>query len=459
MSKAEDGQQARLDRAREIGLFRYMLIREAADPTLSGRQRGAMIRALAAQSHTDPFGRIVKLTRWTLDRWVKDWHRGGFDALVPSPRQSQPRTPPEVLELAAALKKENPGRTASQIRRILHAQLGWAPDETTLQRMFRRTGLTALVTGPVTPAVFGRFEADRPNEIWTGDALHGIRLGGRKTYLFAFLDDHSRAIVGHRWGFAEDTVRLAAALRPALAARGVPNYVYVDNGSAFVDSWLLRACAKLGIKLVHSTPGRPQGRGKIERFFRTVNSEFVVEIAAADGAPGREISDLHELNRLFTAWVETVYHQQTHSETGQAPLARWMAGGPFAVPVPTDLAEAFRWSEHRTVTKTATVSLHGNKYQVDPMLTGRRVELVFDPFDLTVITVRADGVEAGKALPHQISRHSHPKARPETPPELPTATTGIDYLALIDTEHTKTLAAKVNYAALSGDEQPGQAQR
>jgi putative transposase len=451
MSKAEDEQQARLDRAREIGLFRYMLIRQAADPTLSGRQRGAMIRAIAAQSHTDPFGRIVKLTRWTLDRWVKDWHRGGFDALVPSPRQSQPRTPPEVLELAAALKKENPGRTASQIRRILHAQLGWAPDESTLQRMFRRSGLTALVTGPVTPAVFGRFEADRPNEIWTGDALHGIRLGGRKTYLFAFLDDHSRAIVGHRWGFAEDTVRLAAALRPALAARGVPNYVYVDNGSAFVDSWLLRACAKLGIKLVHSTPGRPQGRGKIERFFRTVNSEFVVEIAAADGAAGREIADLHELNRLFTAWVETVYHHRTHSETGQAPLARWMAGGPFAVPVPADLAEAFRWSEHRTVTKTATVSLHGNKYQVDPMLTGRRVELVFDPFDLTEIRVRVDGVEAGKALPHQISRHAHPKARPETPPEPPAATTGIDYLALIDTEHTKTLAGKVNYAALGHD--------
>ena len=182
---------------------------------------------------------------------------------------------------------------------------------------------------------------------------------------------------------------------------------------------------------------------------RTVNSEFVVEIAAADGAPGREITDLHELNRLFTAWVETVYHRRTHSETGQAPLAKWMAGGPFAVPVPADLAEAFRWSEHRTVTKTATVSLHGNKYQVDPMLTGRRVELVFDPFDLTEIRVRADGVDAGKALPHQISRHAHPKARPETPPELPQTTTGIDYLALIDTEHTKTLASKVNYAALA----------
>ena len=138
--------------------------------------------------------------------------------------------------------------------------------------------------------------------------------------------------MGHRWGFAEDTVRLAAALRPALAARGVPDYVYVDNGSAFVDSWLMRACARLGIKLVHSAPGRPQGRGKIERFFRTVNGEFTVEIAAGDGKPGRQVSDLAEMNRLFTAWVENVYHRRVHSETGMAPLARWMAGAPFPVP-------------------------------------------------------------------------------------------------------------------------------
>ncbi len=91
-------------------------------------------------------------------------------------------------------------------------------------------------------------------------------VAGRKTYLFAFLDDRSRAVMAARFGHHEDTVRLALALRPALAARGVPEYVYVDNGSAFVDSWLLRACASLGIKLVHSTPHRPQGRGKIERF-------------------------------------------------------------------------------------------------------------------------------------------------------------------------------------------------
>src|SRR2546430_5563727 len=328
-----------------------MLIREAADATWAARQGGKRRRAWGGMAHADPEGRSVRVSRWTLDRWISEWRRAGFDALVPSPRQSVQRTPPEVFELAAALKKENPSRSAAQIRRILSAQHGWAPDERTLQRMFTRTGLTAL-RAPAAPAVFGRFEADRPNEIWTGDALHGPRVDGRKTYLFAFLDDHSRAVMGHRFGFAEDTVRLAAALRPALASRGVPESIYVDNGSAFVDSWLLRACATLGIKLVHSTPGRPEGRGKIERFFRTVRDQFLVEVSTSDG--GADVEDLAQLNRLFTAWVETVYHTRTHSQTGAPPLSRWRHAltHPGATPTPPRLREGFLWSRHPPVIRT-----------------------------------------------------------------------------------------------------------
>jgi putative transposase len=448
--KTDDQEQARLERARAIGLFRYMLIREAADPALTSRQRGALVRQIAAREHADPSGRPVRLTRWTLDRWIAAWRQGGFDALVPSPRQSQPRTPPEVIELAAALKKENPARTAAQVQRILRAQAGWAPDERTLQRMFIRTGLTNLAASQQQAgSAFGRFEASRPNEIWTGDALHAIRVGGRKTYLFAFIDDHSRAVMAARFGFAEDTIRLAAALRPALGSRGVPEWIYVDNGSAFVDAWLLRACAKLGIKLVHSRPGKPEGRGKIERFFRTVRGQFLAELT--DHRAG-QLAGLAELNRLFTAWTETVYHVREHSETRQSPLARWEAGGPFPVPPPPVLAEAFRWSERRTVSKTALVSMHGNRYQVDPALAGRRVELVFDPFDLTVLQVRCGGKDAGTALPHHITRHAHPKARPEEPgsgDDAPRAT-GIDYLALLDAQHDRQLAGRVNYAALDG---------
>ena len=450
---AEDEQKTRAERARAIGLFRYQLIREAADASHSTKQRGRLVRAIAEGEHTDPFGRRVRISRQTLDRWIRDWRAGGFDALVPSPRQPSQRTPAEVMELAVALRRENPERTAASIRRILHTQLGWAPDERTLQRHFTRLGLTKA--SAVTASVFGRFEAARPNELWTGDALHGPRIDGRKTYLFAFCDDHSRAMVGYRFGYAEDTVRLAAALRPALASRGVPEAIYVDNGSAFVDAWLLRACAKLGIKLVHSTPGRPQGRGKIERLFRTVREQFLVEITG-EHEPGRhQVNDLLELNRLFTAWVEGAYHRAVHSETGAQPLQRWQAGAPFALPTPEALTEAFLWEQRRRVTKTATVSLHGNTYQVDPALAGGKVELVFDPFDLTTLEVRLDGVPHGTAVAHHIDRHAHPKARPETPPSAPPTPTGINYARLLDATHQAELGKRVNYAALTEGDTSG----
>lgn len=96
--------------------------------------------------------------------------------------------------------------------------------------------------------------------MWTGDALHGPVLASRQTYLFAFLDDHSRLLTGYRRGHSEDTLRLEAALRSGLASRGARNVVYLDNGSAMVSGQLLRALALLGIRLVHSQPGRPQGR-------------------------------------------------------------------------------------------------------------------------------------------------------------------------------------------------------
>jgi putative transposase len=475
VSAGEDEENVRREQARAVGMFRYGLIRDAADPDLSCRERGRLVRALAEKEHIDPMGRSVRYSRDHLDRWIRRWRRDGFDALVPAGRSLYARTDPAVLEVAVSLKRERPGRTVAQIARILRAQSGWSPSETTLLRHFHRAGLQipAGEAGAEVTTVFGRFEAERPNELWTGDALHGPRIAGRKTYLFAFIDDHTRLIVGHRWGFAEDTVRLAAALRPALASRGVPGSVYVDNGSAFVDAWLLRACAKLGIRLTHSTPGRPQGRGKIERFFRTVNDQFLVEIGpAADtltpGAQAAAVIDpvvgLLELNRLFGAWVEQVYHRAWHSETGQTPLGRWAAGwdrqpspgsaggsAQPALPSAADLGEAFLWETTRTVRKNATVSLQSNTYQVEDALVGRRVELVFDPFDLTRIQVRYQGRAMGVAVPYQITRHSHPRARPEgdlAGPVEPPAATGINYLGLIVTAHEEQLAAGVNYAAL-----------
>ena len=456
----------RRERAQAIGLFRYQLICPALDSGLSTKQRGKLVRQIAAETHTDPFGNQTRISRETLDRWIRRYRGGGFEALVPEPRRLAARTDAQVLELAASLKRENPTRTVMQVARILRIATGWAPSESTLLRHFHRLELMGPGAGEV-PAVFGRFEAADPDELWVGDALHGPRVGDRKTYLFAFLDDHSRLLPGYRFGFAEDTVRLAAALRPALAARGVPAGIYVDNGSAFVDAWLLRACAKLGVRLVHSQPGRPQGRGKIERFFRTVREQFLVEVTDTTSedlttAGVDHTTALLELNRLFVAWTETEYHRRTHTETGQTPLARWDAGWDRlgrtpAIPTADELTEAFLWSEYRVVTKTATVSLHANTYQVDPALVGRRVELVFCPFDLETVEVRYHDKSYGKALPHAISRHTHPKAKPETPePEPPP--TGIDYLELTAAAHHAQLRRdeRIGYHALYGNTDDGE---
>ena len=456
-ARADDAARA-IERARAIGLFRYQLIREAADPAHSTRARGRLVRAVAAASTLDPTGRRVRVSRDTLDRWIRAWRRGGFDALVPSPRQSAPAVAGRGGRDGGRAQAGEPGPD----RRAGRGG-SWAPrwggrrasGPCNAGSPTTRSSPTRLAAGASGP-VFGRFEAVRPNELWTGDALHGPHVGGRKTYLFAFLDDHSRAIVGHRFGFAEDTVRLAAALRPALGSRGVPDGIYVDNGSAFVDAWLLRACAKLGIRLIHSTPGRPQGRGKIERYLphrpRAVPGRDHREPRgrsqpAPGRRPGRAQPAVHRLGRDRSTTARSTPRPERPRSPAGAPAAR------SRCPSTDALAEAFLWEEQRTVTKTALVSLQGNTYQVDPLLVGRRVELVFDPFDLT----RIAGPAAAASRPGPRSRTGSgatPTSRPDPRPHpscrrRPGSTTP----ASSPTIHHAQLGAPgtgVNYAALAG---------
>ncbi len=428
------------DRATEIALFRYALIREAADPALSHATRGRAVRALAEAEHAGPDGTAVRVSRNSLDRWIRAWRAGGFEALKPGPRSVNPRTPETILDLACALRRENPERTGAQIARIIAETQGWSPDARTLQRHFAKIGLDRRHLSTATVA-FGRFEASAVNELWVGDGLVGPSIAGRKAVLVAFLDDHSRALVGYRWSTSEDAVRAAAALRAGIAARGLPRAIYLDNGSGFVSGSLLRACAVLGVRLIHSRPGRPQGRGKIERVFRTVREQFLVEVDP------HSVGDLVRLNQLFAAWVETVYHHATHSETGATPLERLASAPPPAAPDPGLLREAFLWSETRTVTKTATVSMHANTYEVDAALIGRKIELVFDPFDLAVIEVRWNNRPMGVAVPVKIGRHAHPAARPETPAP-PPAGTGIDYLALVEARRDRADEARISYSGI-----------
>jgi putative transposase len=426
------------DRATDVALFRYSLVRGLLDESLSKAERGRLARALSERTHAGPGGTEVRVSRPTIDRWTRALRAGGFEALKPAARHANPRTPAEVLDLAERLRRERPSRTAAHICELLATVNGWAPDERTIQRHFVRQGLSRRATRP--KVAFGRFEAERPNELWTGDALHGPAIGSRKTYLFAFIDDHSRAFTGYRWGYAEDTVRLEAALRSGIERRGVPGAVYLDNGSAMVSRQLLRALAVLGTKLHHSRPGRPEGRGKIERAFGTVRGQFLVEVEP------NKVQTLGELNARFSAWVESVYHHRVHSETNEAPIARLLSGGPPKLPSPEQLREAFLWSEHRSVAKTGTVNLFGNRYEVDPALVGRRVELVFDPFDLSRVEVRFEGRAMGEASPHVTRRHSHPRVADDPAP--PVEASGIDYLGVVMARHHDALGRRIAYLEL-----------
>ncbi|MHB8660046.1 MAG: DDE-type integrase/transposase/recombinase, partial [Solirubrobacteraceae bacterium] len=150
--------------------------------------------------------------------------------------------------------------------------------------------------GGQTTRALGRFEAETRNELWTGDALHGPLIDGRRVFLFAFIDDHSRLLAGYRWAAREDVLNASRALRAGITSRGLPGTVYVDNGSPFVSGQLLRACAVLGIRLIHSRPGRPEGRGKIERVFRTIREQVLVELE------DHPLASLEELSRVFQAW-------------------------------------------------------------------------------------------------------------------------------------------------------------
>jgi putative transposase len=441
-------------------MWRWGVIRDAIDPDLTAKQRGLAVRRIAAQAHPAPGGGVRTVSRETVDRWVRAWRAGGLMALRPSGRQSAPRTPAEVLDTAAALKRERPDRTAAQVRRVMVRACGDAPSESTLLRHFRRLGLG---TAP-TPEAHGRFEADFPNDRWTGDALHGPKIQGRKTYLFAFIDDHSRYVVAARWAHSEDHARLAIALRPALAAHGLPKQVYVDNGACFQDQALARACARLGIRLTHSAPARPQGRGKIERYFNTVTSQFLVEVAPAGGdgpAGGSRIGSLEELNTLFDAWVAQVYHKTPNDTTGQAPADRWKAGWARAEPRHATLeqiAEAFKWSETRKVRTDATVVLFGNSYEVDASLVGRKVEVVYDPYEMGgPVEVLSDGEPAGTGTPAAIGRHVHRKAaaaaRDERGGPAGGAATGVDYLRLLEEDRRGEIARSgIAWRALSDDD-------
>jgi len=225
-----------------------------------------------------------------------------------------------------------------------------------------------------------RFAFQLAGEMWMSDVMHGpaVFVGGRKrkTYLIAFIDDATRVIPDCAFALSENTTTFLPVLKQAILRRGLPARLYVDNGSNYRSRHLSLVCAKLGIALIHSRPYKPQGRGKIERWFKTVRAQFLTRLTRAD------VASLEALNRRLQTWVQGEYHHAPHRGLeGHTPLEQWALCGDevrFSEPG-LDLDDLFLFETRRKVQKDRTVSLHGVVYEVDAVLVGEKVTLRYDP--------------------------------------------------------------------------------
>ena len=443
------------DRRTEVALFRYTLILPLLrEPSARARQQ--MRRNLATVLYDLPHSDRQRVSVSTLRRWERQYRAGGFDALKPQPRadRGQPRAvSPETLDRAEALKREQPFRSARSIAQMLTmdnttpvAEAKLAP-RTLRRQLARRGATTAQLLTEQRPKAYRRFERTAFGDMWQGDAMHGPTLPDparpdhqRQVFLFAFLDDHTSLVPHAQFYWNEQLPRMEDCFKRAILRYGAPLAVYVDQGKIYTAKQFNTICATLGIQRILGTPYYPEGRGKIERFFQFVQSDFLPELARAD------VTSLPQLNQSLLAWLEVVYHRKPHSETGQSPLERFrQQPHPTARSVdPATLRQAFLHRDQRKVTKTATISFQGNRYRTPDYLRGQSIELRYDPFDLSQLELWFHDTFLQMAQPDQLVNPIHPDLKSDPQPARLSAETDLDYLALLRREHQRLIQAQLD---------------
>ena len=304
-----DEQHSRSSGAAPLGGDRRSYERPAR--TCRTRCAGAVHRA--HERTPTPTARSRHYSRATLDRWIRAWRRGGLEALRPETRSDTGavRAHPELADEAAALRLELPSRArpprslgssspvtasawpsarcANSSHAVGSAAKRWPPNRRPSAATRRR----------------GRTTAGSP----TCSSDPGSRTrrvaSSVRAKLFLIVDDHSRLLVHGRFFAHENARACQEALRTAIVHRGLPEVLYADNGAPFKNAWLTRTCAVLGVRLVHSKPYSPEGRGKQERLNRFIREAFLQE------AMHQGIVSLVELDDLFDAWAEQVANRRS----------------------------------------------------------------------------------------------------------------------------------------------------
>jgi transposase InsO family protein len=338
------------------------------------------MEAKSSQKWTIPYSARTSISKSSIWRWIRAYKNSDNDikSLFPQIRGdkgSQRALDDETSAVLLVLKQKFPSLTVPRLIDKVYAENLVAGDkylsESSVYRLLHLHGLMKESQAKVDRR---RFEAEAPNDLWQSDVMHGptVTENGKqkKTYLIAFIDDHSRLIPHGEFYFSENTVCFLSAFRSAISTRGIPKKLYVDNGSAFRSKHLDWVCASLGIALIHAKPYQPQGKGKIERFFRTVRSDMLSL---------HHPVDLISLNTGFGIWLNDTYLTRKHSSTGQTPFKRFAKGLDHIKHAPSDLSLHFRTKARRKVTSDRVVQLNNLFFEAPTPLIKKQVELLYLP--------------------------------------------------------------------------------
>jgi len=375
---------------KQVAVFRFRVIADFVDgTTLSRGETKTLMKEKCVRKWPIPGSGRTRVSKSAIKEWIARYKRSGskLEALYPQERSDRggTRTIDDDTALGLiALRKELPNvvlpkllREAKDRRIILP---GREVAYSTLYRFLKAKGLADRPAS--APKDRRKFQEEDPNDMWQSDVMHGplVTVDGkqRKTYMIAFIDDMSRLIPFAAFYLHERLEYFLDAFRRALLMRGLPKKLYVDNGPAFRSNHLEFICASLGIVLIHAKPYQPEGKGKIERFNRTVREGFLSTVKA---------TTLEKLNEDFQVWVSG-YHDRTHGGTGEAPLKRFTKNIECVRPAPKDMEDHFRKEARRTVAKDRTFSLDGKLYEAPVDLVKKQVRLLYHQHDPARIEMR-----------------------------------------------------------------------
>jgi transposase InsO family protein len=386
------------ERKKEIAIFRFGVIHDFVNGAhLERGEQERLLREKCERKWSIPYSYRTRLTRSTIVRWIKRYKEsnGKLESLYPPDRSDRgtSRVIDEETSLSLIRLRQDLAKApvAHLIETMKKRGLVSPEIDLPLSTVYRFLHNHDLMT-PVQRKKQDRrkFEAELPNDLWQSDAMHGpkVEVEGRmrKTYLLAFLDDHSRLIPHGEFYLSEGVSAYMDALQQALLKRGLPRKLYLDNGPAFRSKHLEHVTAYLGIALIHSRARKPQGRGKIERFFRTVRGQFL---------SGLRGNTLHELNEAFDLWLNEVYHHRKHSSTRQSPFERFTSHMECLRAAPKELRDYFREHARRRVGNDRSITLNGRLYEAPIPLIGKRVLLLYHENQPQHVEVRYDDKSYG----------------------------------------------------------------